>query len=85
MLQSLLASIDQLLSLSPHVYVIVRLEHQQCHHRQVGSIADNTGGSLTAYRASKTALNMVMKNLSIEYKVASSSALVNCFLNTALA
>ena len=34
----------------------------------VASLAENTGGGLTAYRASKTALNMVMKNLSIELK-----------------
>ena len=34
----------------------------------VASIAENSGGGVTAYRASKTALNMVMKNLSIELK-----------------
>jgi len=32
----------------------------------VASISENTGGSNTAYRCSKTALNMAMKNLSIE-------------------
>jgi len=33
---------------------------------RVGSIADNGLGGWHAYRASKTALNMLMKNLSIE-------------------
>jgi NAD(P)-dependent dehydrogenase (short-subunit alcohol dehydrogenase family) len=33
---------------------------------RVGSIADNTSGGLVAYRTSKTALNMITKNLSIE-------------------
>ena len=32
------------------------------------SINENTGGGLTAYRVSKTALNMVMKNFSLELK-----------------
>ena len=34
----------------------------------VASIAENGGGGLYAYRCSKTALNMAMKNLSIELK-----------------
>ncbi|TRY76693.1 hypothetical protein TCAL_07908 [Tigriopus californicus] len=34
----------------------------------VASISENSGGGNTAYRASKTALNQVMKNLSIELK-----------------
>lgn len=34
----------------------------------VASIAENSGGGVTAYRCSKTALNMAMKNLSIELK-----------------
>eukprot|EP00095_Tigriopus_kingsejongensis_P008232 maker-scaffold591_size129331-snap-gene-0.21 protein:Tk08232 transcript:maker-scaffold591_size129331-snap-gene-0.21-mRNA-1 annotation:"hypothetical protein HELRODRAFT_194898" len=34
----------------------------------VASIAENSGGGNTAYRASKSALNQVMKNLSIELK-----------------
>ena len=33
---------------------------------KMGSIADNTSGGSTLYRTSKAALNMVMKNLSIE-------------------
>jgi len=35
----------------------------------VASIAENSGGSNTAYRCSKSALNMAMKNMSIELKV----------------
>ena len=34
----------------------------------VASINENTGGSLYPYRASKTALNMVMKSLSVDLK-----------------
>ena len=34
----------------------------------VGSIADNSSGNIYAYRASKAAMNMVMKNLSVELK-----------------
>lgn len=34
----------------------------------VGSIAENTGGGIVAYRVSKTALNMAMKGLAIELK-----------------
>ena len=34
----------------------------------VASIAENTGGQITAYRSSKTALNMVMTNLSLELR-----------------
>ena len=34
----------------------------------VGSIADNTGGGIYGYRASKAALNMIVKNLSVELK-----------------
>ena len=36
----------------------------------VASLDDNKGGGNWAYRTSKTALNMVMKNLSIELKEA---------------
>ena len=35
---------------------------------KVGSIADNQGGGIYAYRISKTAQNMLTKNLSIEFK-----------------
>lgn len=35
---------------------------------RVGSIADNSSGGNYAYRSSKTALNMVCKNLSLELK-----------------
>ncbi len=35
---------------------------------KVGSIADNSGGGSYGYRASKTALNMINQNLSIELK-----------------
>ena len=34
----------------------------------VASIAENSGGGVYAYRSSKAALNMVMKNLSLELK-----------------
>ncbi len=35
---------------------------------KVASIDDNTGGGVYAYRCSKVAQNMVMKNMSLEYK-----------------
>lgn len=35
---------------------------------RVGSLADNTSGGLYAYRASKTAVNSLFKNLAIELK-----------------
>ena len=35
---------------------------------QMGSIADNTSGGMQAYRASKAAVNMVGKGLSVELK-----------------
>jgi NAD(P)-dependent dehydrogenase (short-subunit alcohol dehydrogenase family) len=35
---------------------------------KMGSIDDNSGGSEYLYRSSKTALNMVMKSLSIDLK-----------------
>jgi len=35
---------------------------------KMGSIADNETGGSTLYRTSKTAVNMVMKNLTIEFK-----------------
>lgn len=35
---------------------------------RVGSIADNSSGGSYAYRSSKTALNMICKNLSLELK-----------------
>ena len=35
---------------------------------RVGSITDNSSGGLYAYRASKTAVNSVFKNLSVELK-----------------
>lgn len=34
----------------------------------VGSIADNSSGGWYSYRASKTALNMFIKNISLEFK-----------------
>ena len=35
---------------------------------RVGSMADNSSGGLYAYRASKTAVNSIFKNLSVELK-----------------
>ena len=35
---------------------------------KVGSIEENTGGGMYIYRSSKTALNQVIKNLSIDFK-----------------
>lgn len=35
---------------------------------RVGSIADNSAGGMYAYRSSKTALNMLCKNLALELK-----------------
>lgn len=35
---------------------------------RVGSIADNSSGGSYAYRSSKTALNMICKNLAVELK-----------------
>ena len=38
-----------------------------CLSAKVGSIGDNRLGGWTSYRASKAALNMIMKNISIEF------------------
>ena len=43
---------------------------------RVGSISDNHLGGWYAYRASKTALNMIVKNLAIEFRRKSSSSLI---------
>ena len=43
---------------------------------KVGSIADNQLGGWYAYRASKAALNMIIKNASLEYQRRSSKARV---------
>ena len=43
---------------------------------RVGSISDNVKGGWYSYRASKAALNMIMKNLSIEIKRTHPNAIV---------
>lgn len=46
---------------------------------KVGSIADNKMGGWYGYRASKTALNMMIKNIDIEFKRAKKDIRVLCF------
>lgn len=46
---------------------------------KVGSIADNQMGGWYGYRASKTALNMILKNISIEFKRSKKGIRVLCF------
>lgn len=43
---------------------------------RVGSISDNRGGGWHAYRASKTALNMLMRNYAIEQEFRNSDAII---------
>jgi NAD(P)-dependent dehydrogenase (short-subunit alcohol dehydrogenase family) len=46
---------------------------------KVGSIADNQMGGWYGYRASKTALNMMIKNIAIEFKRSKKGIRVLCF------
>lgn len=46
---------------------------------KVGSIADNAMGGWYGYRASKTALNMIIKNIDIEFKRSKKGIRVLCF------
>lgn len=52
-----------------HFVPLLRAGHKTCFaalSARVGSISDNAAGGWYAYRASKAALNMVLKNLAIE-------------------
>ena len=55
-------------ALMPNILAAEEPKHIAVMSSRVGSIADNSSGGAYAYRASKTAVNSIFKNMAVELK-----------------